>query len=1205
MIPAAHDGRIDNRYDIAEQIGAGGMGVVFRAHDRLTGQDVALKRVHLRPDRPTGSVSAGSRFTLAREFQASAALHHPQIVRVLDYGFDDLRQPFLTMELLHQPKTILGAAYGLPPIDKLRLLVQALHALLYVHRRGFLHRDLKPANILVVNGTVKLVDFGLASAKSQDEEMAGTIGYMAPELLQSGTPSEASDLYALGVVAYEMLVGQHPFNVQDAHIFTMMQRILNESPDWAPLLALHEAGDFSTITTRASGSSSMTPDSARADDNATIVFPYTKADDSTRDLPTVAGAFLSDDAPTLLFDALRTMQFDALDLDATILFPPEAEHAPTPVKPSAAPMSPPHMSPEETSTVPGIIARMLARSPADRYDDAADVIRHLSGALKIPLPVETAITRESFLQAAQFIGRERELDKLNGALARAIDGNGALWFVAGESGVGKSRLLDEVRIQALTQGALVVRGQAADNGAAYTAWREPLKRLLLNVEVRDSEASVLLALVPDIADLIGRPVAPMPIVEPEEAINRLIVAVNGILRRQLRPVLILLEDVHWMTRESFALLEAVQLLADRLPLLVIASFRSDELTPDLEMLLDPARTLQLRRLTRDEIVQLSASMIGERGTQAAVIDLLERETEGNVFFIVEVVRALAEEAGQLEQIGSVTLPATLFVRGVQQVVERRLARLAPLHFPLLGLAAIMGRVIDRTALSQTVTPPKLDEWLFACERINILEAREDSWQFTHDKIREGVLSALEADGRTALHRRAALSIASAYPGMDAYAGALAYHWEGANDADREQSARVSAGRYAYQAGSFERALEHYERALTLLNIRIEREDTSTLHSTLGRLLNDVARVQWRSGDRAGADARLTQAASIAYRIGDSALRAHVIAHYGQIALAEGDITDASIRLSDSLALYETLDQPIEEAEVLTMLARSYTGSGRYADAEPLLERALVVYQRIDQPSGLAHAYYALAELQMGRGELDTAESNLQQALTLSQTINDRNYEAATLMQLGSIALYRGQLDEARANFTRSLERFESVEDQYGMAACLNNLGFVALYSDDLDNATVQFERSLELSDSFGDQWGTANTLANLGHVALRRAQPDDARGLYLRSLAQAAQIGAVPVVVEVLAALAPMLLANPRHAALALSILRAVVDHPAATPDIRDGATTLLAKHPDSTAPALAVDPDSVGSDAALIDLRTLVDQVVAAMAPQSALQNS
>src|SRR5690606_17097777 len=106
---------IDNRYEILGEIGSGGMGYVLRARDRLTGEDVALKRVNMKNSALVDSHSDELRLALAREFQATAALRHPQIVRVLDYGFDSDRQPFLVMELLEKPLDILRASVNKSP----------------------------------------------------------------------------------------------------------------------------------------------------------------------------------------------------------------------------------------------------------------------------------------------------------------------------------------------------------------------------------------------------------------------------------------------------------------------------------------------------------------------------------------------------------------------------------------------------------------------------------------------------------------------------------------------------------------------------------------------------------------------------------------------------------------------------------------------------------------------------------------------------------------------------------------------------------------------------------------------------------------------------------------------------------------------------------------------------------------------------------
>ena len=148
------------------------------------------------------------------------------------------------MDLLRDPRTLIEAGRDLPLTAKIDLLVQMLQALAYLHRRGIVHRDLKPDNVAVVadNGElhVRVLDFGLAlhpklGDRSQDR-LAGTLAYIAPEVLQGDLASEASDLYAAGVMAFELLVGHHPFQADTPT--QMISKVLKEPPDLLPLLAL-------------------------------------------------------------------------------------------------------------------------------------------------------------------------------------------------------------------------------------------------------------------------------------------------------------------------------------------------------------------------------------------------------------------------------------------------------------------------------------------------------------------------------------------------------------------------------------------------------------------------------------------------------------------------------------------------------------------------------------------------------------------------------------------------------------------------------------------------------------------------------------------------------------------------------------------------------------------------------------------------------
>src|SRR5215831_12519163 len=142
---------IGNRYQIQDHIGKGGMGAVFLATDRLNGQSVALKRVLIPTSQlrfSTFSKDADLFIALSQEFRLMASLRHPNIISVLDYGFDDERQPYYTMELLDNPQPPILAMMGQSNLAKIHLLIQVLQALSYLHRRGIIHRDLKPGNIL-------------------------------------------------------------------------------------------------------------------------------------------------------------------------------------------------------------------------------------------------------------------------------------------------------------------------------------------------------------------------------------------------------------------------------------------------------------------------------------------------------------------------------------------------------------------------------------------------------------------------------------------------------------------------------------------------------------------------------------------------------------------------------------------------------------------------------------------------------------------------------------------------------------------------------------------------------------------------------------------------------------------------------------------------------------------------------------------------
>ena len=185
--------------------------------------------------------------------------------------------------------------------------------------------------------------------------------------------------------------------------------------------------------------------------------------------------------------------------------------------------------------------------------------------------------------------------------------------------------------------------------------------------------------------------------------------------------------------------------------------------------------------------------------------------------MVEVVRALAEEAGQLDDVGHMALPAHIFAGGMQQIVYRRLSRLQAEDYPLLRLAAVAGRQIDRAVLREADTAVDIDGWLVTCANAAILEVFENRWRFAHDKLREGVLAELPIDERRSLHLRVGEAIEPVYAAdLSAHYVNLSYQFGEARDMPREYRYARLAGEQAAAQYANADAVRYLSRALDLI-----------------------------------------------------------------------------------------------------------------------------------------------------------------------------------------------------------------------------------------------------------------------------------------------------------------------------------------------------------------------------------------------------
>ena len=960
-----------NRYEELRKIGEGGMGVIYQVRDRLTGQAVALKSLTASPGQlQFASMSDTQDFNLAltQEFRTLASLRHPNIISVLDYGFDSNRQPFYTMELLQDAPNICEAAQDKSDEERLELILQMLHALVYLHRRGIIHRDLKPDNVLVTDGIVRVLDFGLAIAfddSAEVDDVAGTLNYIAPEILTGGTVSPASDLYAVGVIAYQVFSGQHPFEKSNPQ--QLIIDIISKPPD-----------------------------------------------------------------------------VSLLNLDSNVI---------------------------------AIIERLLLKDPNARYQNAMDVILQIAAVNPDFAQSETSDIRESFLQAARFVGRDEELVQLTNSMESMLNNQDyAPWLIGGESGVGKSRLLDEVRVYALVKGIHVLRGQTINNGAnAYQLWLDIMRYLVLLSQPDTLEASILKPFVPDIETLLNRSVPDAPYLEPKAVQTRLVTTVINILKRQPEPIMLILEDLHWASDESLDLLGALT----RSQVFIVATYRDDE-KPNLPQILSKMQTLKLRRLTPEDISILSVSMLGKSGERSEVVELLHRETEGNVFFLVEIVRALAEAAGSLDDVGNITLPDHLLTGGIQNIVSRRLKQVSTGSYPLLQLAAVIGRQLDVKLLSQ-VKQAQVDDWLTECSNAAVVEFYEGAWRFTHDKLREGLLAELVTSDRSKLHQQAAQAIETLYGNRSAVS--LTYHYGMAGMADKEAHYATIAGQEALKIGANRDAVNYLQIALR--------------HTTSAILERQIAQAYYGLGDlmeaRAHAEKALTLLGkSVPKRIIPgilNQLRRHVFSRKGRAEDVEqylepariyGLIGEISYFTTETLLGIYCVLRMLTLAEAVPASPELARANGNMCIATSLVpSHRLAEYygRRADEASRAVNNHFVLMQVSnlrgvyfTGTGQWQRVDEMLDLALDLAKELGDRREEITTFTTRAVAYHYQGRFEEAIAFNTFAQDAATQTGNiqqvgwgMYSRAENFNNSGRAAealtLLLDVLENRRSDMQRS--------------------------------------------------------------------------------------------------------------------------------------------------
>ena len=594
-----------------------------------------------------------------------------------------------------------------------------------------------------------------------------------------------------------------------------------------------------------------------------------------------------------------------------------------------------------------------------------------------PAPAEEPAEAEPPAESPRgaFVGRARELAELERALEEALAGHGRLVLLAGEPGIGKSRLAEELSARARARGARVLVGRCWEAGGApaYWPWVHALRAY-----VHEAEPEALRAQLgdgaADLAQLLPelRPFAPgapqPPAAESEGARFRLFDAASSFLRRatKVRPLVVVLDDLHAADEPSLLLLQFVARELGDSRLLVVGACRdvdptlADPLkTTFVELAREPvARTISLAGLAETDVARFIELAAPERSAPE-LASAVHAETEGNPLFVGEIVRLLAAERRPDEPLA---VPLAI-PQSVREVIGRRLRHLSDECNRVLALASVLGREFDLDALAR-VSELSRDALLGLLDEA--IEARVASevpggigrMRFAHALIRDAAYHGLTRGRRVQLHGQVGEALELLYGSdLEPHLAELAHHFfESAAGGDGRKAVD-----YASRAGSRAVALLAYEEAVRLYEMALEAlgPESAAAAPLRCELLLGLADAQGRAGDAPTAKASFLRAAELARAAGLREMLARAAVGYGGRFLWTHALTDERLvpLLEDGLAALGEADSVLR-VQLLSRLAAALRHGPSRERRERIVDEAIEIARRIGDPATIAYALLA-------------------------------------------------------------------------------------------------------------------------------------------------------------------------------------------------------------------------------------------------------
>ncbi|MBN1483975.1 MAG: tetratricopeptide repeat protein [Chloroflexia bacterium] len=767
-----------------------------------------------------------------------------------------------------------------------------------------------------------------------------------------------------------------------------------------------------------------------------------------------------------------------------------------------------------------------------------------SGLLRVyrPNPAGTSVQPLAGRAQTPLVGRERELAHLEQALAAVEAGQGQVWIIEGEAGIGKSRLVLELARLMQERGltGLLGAGRSAEQRTPYRAWRDVLTSYfdleeLTSTEERQRRVQQLvgelapeqlprLPLLNDVLSLGLPDTALSASLDPALRQQNLLLLLLSLLRAwaRERPLILVLEDAQWLDSLSWdlAVYTARALTITEHPVLLVLATRpldpaslGGQQLETLGQLAEP-QVLTLQTLPQEQTVALAAGRLGlqPRDLPAAVADLVRERAGGNPFFAEELAYTLRDQgllqieddpreagrrrcrlAGDMERAAQ-TLPDT-----VQGLVLARIDRLPPQRQLTLKVGAVIGRSFGYSAIHYTIqrhtaiTETALDGHLQALSALDLVPLEspvpEPIYMFKHIITQEVAYGTLLFAQRRQLHH----TVAEWYEGAPERSGEkkeaalsphlplLVYHYHQAGNVEKERRYARLAGEQAARQFANAEAVRFFRRALELTPAE---EFVARYELLLAR-----EKVYDLQGDR---EAQLQDLRALQVQVleNDMGLEpwAKVTRRWAEYALATGDY---DLLLAKAKALRERAEQTAASA----------------SPASPSRQQGLL-WQ--------AQGHLLHGKVCWKQGAYDQAREQLGRALRLAQTAAEegagdqerlRRLEAGIFSNLGVVSLESGRYEDAENYLNQALSTFQALGDRRAVASTYNNLANMMMDRGNYERAIAHQQRALQLHQEMGDRYGEGVILHNMGLALLNQGDYAGTWDYYEQGLQLCREIG--------------------------------------------------------------------------------------------------